>query len=106
MDDGMTIWANWTQILNWVYFVGFSNFRNLFQVMNMNEIFSRFSVYLFKIETANLAGNAIMFNALSSCFWVSFISIDRHPLDRTFKYFVFDKLDFFGEGKPCRIGKT
>ncbi len=66
MNDCVTVWANWAQILNWVYLVSFANFRYLFQVVDMNKIFSRVSVHLFKVEAANLAGNTVVFDAFSS----------------------------------------
>ena len=75
MNDDMTIWTNWTQIVDRINVIFFADFRKGYQVMHMNDISTNFTIRFFKIKPANDTSGSIMTYALISCFSITLITI-------------------------------
>ena len=98
MDDGMAIWTHRTQILNWINHVIFAYLRERFQVMNMYDASTDFSILLGEAETADQATRPVMCNASPSCLWIALVEINCYPLRCTFLQSN-GLWDLFGQGE-------
>lgn len=85
MDDGVAVWANWSQVIYWIDFVIMSNVGEWPQVVNVYKASSHLTVRFNEVEPTHDTVRSIMVNALSPRFWITLVSIDRYRSFTTFK---------------------
>ncbi len=76
MNNRVAIWANRAEVIDWVNFVFFANFRELPQVMNVDKAFTHFTIHFLKIKIANTTTCSIVGNTQLTRFGVPFVGIN------------------------------
>jgi hypothetical protein len=92
----MTVRADWPKVSDRIQFVAAICESKRLEVVHMDEFLSNIPVAGLKIETANNAAKAMMFQASFARLWVALIGIYAHLLLCAFNVFL-PGLEFVGK---------
>ena len=67
MKHSVAIRAYGTKIFNWIYFILFTNISNLFQVIDLNVVFTYITKCFLEVKSTNTTIITVIFNACLPC---------------------------------------